>query len=292
VPRKLSLGCIGDDVAAVQRLLNYHLPAPKFAPLVVDKKFGNLTRTRVIEFQQLNRLYPTKMPIEQVDGVEPKPLVIDGEVGPNTGRVLLDVREVSQHPTSRLVPNEKAKDARRSRLRVRDGPAPAPPHQLVRSVSLQAGGQASVNPWVISPFVLTGQFTWLARNDGKPDLLLTAGGQFSANLGDTNGSWSGQIFGQMALGNLKLQLGPLDFLNPFVQTMLQKNQGQPPAVGLAVGNQVNLSLKKVTVGGIEQDSLGLFVNLQEVVSVGLDSGNCTAPATQGMLGLGWSFLFF
>ena len=297
--KPVSYGMKGPEVEAVQRLLNYHLPAPQFVPLDPDGKFGNLTRARVIEFQRRNRLYPTTMPIQEADGVVRKPLVIDGVVGPNTGRVLLDVRVVSQHPTTQFVPNPEAVPAggvrssavRQRGLSVGDGPAPAPPTppKVIRFVTLQAGSQAAVNPWVVSPVVISGQFTWLARNQGQPDFLLTAGGQFSANLGDKNGAWTGQVFGQMGLGNLNLQLGPVDFLNPFVQTMLQQNQDQPASVGLAIGNQVNVSLIKTTVSGIEQDRFAVFVNLQEAVSVSLSNGHCSAPSSQGLLGLGWTF---
>ena len=300
--RNLSYGMTGTDVAAVQRLLNYHLAPPRFAPLVVDGIFGPLTRARVMEFQRLNRLYLTTIPIQEAEGVVRKPLVIDGVVGPNTGRVLLDVRLIAQEPQSQFTPNVDQQTAggagrlgfatvRQSAAPVGDAPAPTPPAppRTIRFVTMQAGSQASVNPWVISPVVITGQITWLARNEGKPDFLLTAGGQFAVNLGDVSGRWSGQVFGQMGLGNLNLQLGPLDFLNPFVQIMLQKNQGQPTAAGFAVGNQINLSLRKTTINGIEQDTFTVFVNLQEVVNVGLDHGQCSAPATQGLLGLGWSF---
>ncbi len=291
----------GSDVAAVQRLLNYHLALPRFVPLVPDGIFGPLTRARVMEFQRLNQLYPVTMPIQETDGVVRKPLVIDGVVGPNTGRVLLDVRLISQDPTSQFIPNVDRRTrggaarfgfeaVRQSAAPVGDpSPAPPPPVRVIRFVTMQAGSQASVNPWVISPVVITGQITWLARNEGKPDFLLTAGGQFAVNLGDVNGRWTGQVFGQMGLGNLNLQLGPVDFLNPFVQLMLQKNQGQPAGVGLAVGNQINLSLRKTTINGIEQDTFSVFVNLQEVVNVGMDHGQCSAPATQGLIGLGWSF---
>lgn len=313
--RDLLVGTTGQDVAAVQRLLNYHLPRPHFAPLVVDGIFGPKTKQRVIDFQRRNRDYLTKMPIKDAEGVERKELAIDGIVGPNTGRVLLDVRTVGLAPETNFTPTT---DRRRGLFAsptlggnrspqplaaprfglqpVGDPPAPSPtpspptpnPPRVIRFVSLQAGAQAQLAPWVVSPFVLTGQFTWLARNDGKPDFLLTAGGQFASNLGSVNGSWTGQVFGQMSLGNIGLQLGPVDFVNPMVQIMLQKNQGQPASVGFAVGNQVNLSLKKMTIGGIEQDRFTVFLNLQEVVGVGLDHGQCSAPATQGMIGLGWT----
>lgn len=312
MPRDLAFGMTGDDVAAVQRLLNYHLVPPRFVPLVVDGIFGPKTKARVIEFQTLNKAYLANMPVEDDAGVQRKELAIDGVVGPNTGRVLLDVRTINLSRNTSFTPNVdnslsplgflRSSLARRSQFgaqTVGDPPAPTPPpapappappqpNKVIRFVQMQAGSQVQLAPWVVSPFVLTGQFTWLARNEGKPDFLMTVGGQFASNLGSVNGSWSGQVFGQMGLGNIGLQLGPVDFLNPFVQIMLQKNQGQPAAVGLALGNQINLSLSKMIIGGIEQDRFVIFANLQEVVGIGLDNGQCSAPATQGLIGLGWT----
>src|SRR5689334_6763712 len=102
MPRNLSIGMTGKDVEAVQRLLNYHLAAPKYVPLDVDGKFGPKTRDRVIEFQSLNKYYPIVMPIRVGNGIVKKPLDIDGIVGPNTGNVLLDVRTVSLAPKTKL----------------------------------------------------------------------------------------------------------------------------------------------------------------------------------------------
>jgi peptidoglycan hydrolase-like protein with peptidoglycan-binding domain len=302
MPRNLSIGMTGDDVAAVQRLLNYHL-AEKFPPLDVDGKFGRHTRDAVIKFQSLNKNYPLMMPITNGNGVVKKSLAIDGIVGPNTGNVLLDVRTVSMTPGTSFTPQSSARTSTNVagpafKLTGGDRPAadptpppsPTPPgQQTIQFVTLQAGGQAQLNPWAVSPFVLTGQFTMLARNAGKPDFLLTAGGQFAQNLGTVNGSWSAQVFGQMGLGNVGLQLGPLDFVNPFVQLMLTKNQGQPSAAGLAIGNQINLTLSEVNINGIVQPRFSLFLNAQGAVNVGLDDGRCSAPALQGLLGLAWTF---
>lgn len=301
MPRILLIGTFGDDVAGVQRLLNYHLPPPRYSKLAVDGKFGPHTRARVMEFQRPNQNYLTRMPIVPADGVVRKPLVIDGIVGPNTGRVLQDVRSVTLLPNTKFTPNADKRTRPDREVQsgfgqnVGGGPAPSPtspstqPLQTVKFLTLQAGAQAQLNPWAISPFVVTGQFTWLARNDGKPDFMLTAGGQFSENLGTVNGDWTASVFGQMSLGNLGLQLGPLDFANPFVQTMLQVNKGQPATVGVAIGNQINLSLNTFKINGIEQPRFAVFLNLQEVVNVGTNNGLCSAPATQGMLGLSWTF---
>lgn len=93
----------------------------------------------------------------------------------------------------------------------------------------------------------------------------------------------------MGLGNVGVQLGPLDFVNPFVQVMLTKNQGQPTAAGLAIGNQINLTLSNVRINGIDQPRFSVFLNFQGVVNVGLNDGLCSAPAAQGLLGLAWTF---
>jgi hypothetical protein len=75
---------------------------------------------------------------------------------------------------------------------------------------------------------------------------------------------------------------PADFLDPFVQTMLQQNQDQPALVGLAIGIQVNLSLIKTTVNRIEQDRFAVLVNLQEPVSVSMRNGRCSAASSHGL----------
>lgn len=295
MPRTLSFGMQGNDVAAVQRLLNYHLSPPKYSPLAVDGIFGEQTRNRVVEFQRVNQYYPVRIPVKTGGGVVKKPLAIDGVVGPNTGYVLLDVRSVSLSPDTAFTPRVNVGTGKNSLFKLTSEGDPPPPNltppaqQTIKFVTLQAGSQVQLQPWAVSPFVLTGQFTLLARNQGKPDFMLTAGGQFSENLGTINGDWSAQVFGQMGLGNVGLQLGPLDFVNPFVQTMLTKNQGQPAAAGLAIGNQINLTLSNVNIDGIDQPRFSVFLNLQGVVNVGLNNGQCSAPAAQGMIGLAWTF---
>ena len=57
--RKLQIGDQGEDVRAVQDVLNFHIR--RLIPLVVDGKFGPATQARVIEFQKSNNL--------QTDGV-------------------------------------------------------------------------------------------------------------------------------------------------------------------------------------------------------------------------------
>ncbi len=304
--RTLSIGITGDDVAGLQRVLNYHFGTTgadvpglqqllnyysatnEYLPLAVDGIFGPITQSRVMIFQQLNQQYPVQMPIVPGNGVVSDPLAIDGIVGPNTGYVLNDVRTVTLTSDTVFTPSAGPVVSMEIGSPLQ-AVADTQPSQTAQFVTLQAGSQAQLNPWAVSPFVLTGQYTYLARNVGRPDFMLTGGGQFSANTGTVNGSWTLQAFGQMSLGNVGVQLGPLDFVNPLVQVMLQGNQGQPASFGLAIGNQINLTLSTFTVNGIEQPQFAFFLNLQEVVNVGLNNGLCSAPATQGLLGLGWSF---
>jgi hypothetical protein len=265
--RILSFGSRGPDVANLQLLLNHHLGLPR-RPLVSDGMFGPLTRERVIEFQTLNRLWPVQMPPPpEADGHPRKSLVADGIVGPKTLRVLLDIRVVKP-ATSQFGPVNKdssvgskkafqlvqfAETDSDSTTPVSD-PAPSKPPVLIQQITLSAGTQAAVNPWVFSPFVFTGQAALLAKNDGKPDFLLTLGGQVGLNTGSANGSWTGQGFLQMGLGGFdSLKAGPLDLLNPFWQVMLQKNQGQGATIGTALGNQINWALSTKIVNGEKVD---------------------------------------
>ncbi|MFO1368253.1 MAG: peptidoglycan-binding domain-containing protein [Marinagarivorans sp.] len=54
--RLIAQGCVGEDVKAVQDVLNFHIR--RLAPLTVDGKFGPRTKERVIEFQKNNQLKP------------------------------------------------------------------------------------------------------------------------------------------------------------------------------------------------------------------------------------------
>lgn len=52
--RLIQQGCKGEDVRAVQDVLNFHIR--RLPPLAVDGDFGPLTRARVVEFQKSNQL--------------------------------------------------------------------------------------------------------------------------------------------------------------------------------------------------------------------------------------------
>jgi hypothetical protein len=72
--RTLSQGMSGQDVRALQDVLNFHIR--RFEPLKVDGVFGPKTHARVLEFQKANRLKP------------------DGLVGPKTNAQLFEVTEL------------------------------------------------------------------------------------------------------------------------------------------------------------------------------------------------------
>jgi len=284
--RVLALGMTGRDVVTLQLLLNYHLYG-LYSELHADGNFGPQTHARVVEFQRRNQNYPVKMPVKG----EKKPLACNGVVDEETLRVLLDFRTVSA-PGTRMTPHEGAASKSgsgpftRGMAVVGDVPAGDEPPKVVRFATVQAGAQAQLEPWIVSPLVLTLQATMLARNNGRPDFLLTAGGQAALNLDPKAGTtWTGQGFLQMGLGGLPVKFGNLDLFNPFVQLMIQKTQGQPLAIGGAIGNQVNYSLSRRPLGGQDQDVVSIFFNLQAVSLVGMDSGKCDVPRTQGMLGL-------
>ncbi len=62
--RLISQGIKGEDVRAIQDVLNFHIR--RLTPIEVDGNFGSLTHVRVVEFQKSNKLKP------------------DGIIGPNT----------------------------------------------------------------------------------------------------------------------------------------------------------------------------------------------------------------
>jgi hypothetical protein len=287
--RYLSNGSVGEDVRNLQRLLNYHLSLP-YKPLVVDGIFGPLTHARVVEFQKLNSL------------------LVDGIVGPQTRKALLEVRDVQMYGTfqpaetksfspsnlrlafsfptaaaGRAAPGVLLADNDPPTTQAQNQTQNQPSSKVETSVQIQAGSQVNAFPWFISPLVLTGQLSFLAKNSGRPDFMITFGGQLAWNVNSPSGAWSAQGFVQMGpnLG-LKFFNDRLDVLNPFVQIMLQQNQGQPLSFGLALGNQLNVALDN-------NNRWSLFLNGQIVTNVGLNDGLCSAPAGQLLGGVGLNF---
>ena len=72
--RLIQQGNKGEDVRAVQDVLNFHIR--RLTPLAVDGSFGPLTHARVVEFQKSNQLKQ------------------DGVVGPNTLRKLFEEEQL------------------------------------------------------------------------------------------------------------------------------------------------------------------------------------------------------
>jgi hypothetical protein len=262
--RELSVGSSGEDVKNLQGMLNFHLKGTRTAALIRDGKFGPKTRAAVITFQTLNKL--------QSDGI----------VGLKTRTVLLDVKNLRTYvrlsPMPSSVGQFSARPNRsRSVLLVSDPAAPDPlPNVNARQIALQVGSQANINPWFISPFVITGQWNIQIQNQGRHPFVISPSLQFTQNLsGSPGGNWSGQAGVQMGPSDV-LKVGQFSLVNPFVQAFVQKNEGQPFNVGFSVGDQINFN--------IIDDKLALSLNLQEVFSVDLSTGKAAAPATQILLG--------
>ena len=58
MPRDLSIGMTGDDVSAIQGLLNFHLAGlDEYFPLRRDGTFGSKTYAALTKFQSLNLLW-------------------------------------------------------------------------------------------------------------------------------------------------------------------------------------------------------------------------------------------
>ncbi len=296
--REMSIGMTGEDVRVLQKLLNHHL-SPPLPPLVPDGVFGPLTRAMIVEFQKRNRDYPPRMPFPPDTAPEyRRPLKPDGIVGRLTANVLFDARTLRTGSPTIFTPQTEASAARRPFLLAASvgDPQPPPPARTFRLVQLSIGQQATANPWSVSPFVFTAQYVLLAKNDGRPDFLLTAGGQASLNDGGANGRWTAQGFVQMGLGgfdSLKLFGDKLDWFNPFVALMLQENfknnfgPAGPPSIGLALGNQATWTLLSKPLPGTndQQDTLSLFFNAQAVSNTDLSNGRSSAPGGQFLLGV-------
>jgi peptidoglycan hydrolase-like protein with peptidoglycan-binding domain len=117
--RLIKQGCKGEDVRAVQDVLNFHIR--RLAPLVVDGDFGPRTHARVVEFQKANQL------------------VADGIVGPRTMAKLLEEEQLPI--TLALVPQQG------STFGVR--PRGIQPPRLIPPLTLPP-----LTPPVVTPFFL------------------------------------------------------------------------------------------------------------------------------------------
>jgi hypothetical protein len=151
-------------------------------------------------------------------------------------------------------------------------------------VAASSRRQIAINPWLYSPMVLTAQFNWLVKNNGKPDFQLTAGTQVALNENTfpaEAGRWSAQGFAQMGLSGLStlFKAQGFDLANPFVVVMLQKSERPRPfSVGLGIGNQLNWHL-------LPDETLTAFVNGQAVTNVSLGNGQGSAPGLQILGGI-------
>lgn len=289
--RELRAGDSGADVKTLQCLLNHHLAYPR-TPLNADGVFGPQTETRVKEFQALNRLYP--MTLGKWAGAPREALAPTGVVDQATLVPLLDMRVVrSYDSTFRLVsdaPSSAAPErASAPPIRTISNAAvgdPQPPTPTRKTIVVSSGEQATVNPWNFSAFVFTGQYTVLAKNDGRPDFSLTGGGQVAVNSSRASGKWSAQGFIQMGLGGFPFaKFGNLDLLNPLVQFMITHNHApNQNTFGGAIGNQINYTLVKVGSGKDAKDVLNLFFNSQVVTNIDLSTGFVGAPSGQFMIG--------
>lgn len=128
--RLIAQGCVGEDVKAVQDVLNFHIR--RLAPLTVDGKFGPRTKERVIEFQKNNQLKP------------------DGLVGKNTLAVLFAEEHILV--TLALVPQPvKTQPAKTQPVKAITPPRLIPPLSLP---PITPPLTPPVKPLTITPFFL------------------------------------------------------------------------------------------------------------------------------------------
>jgi len=117
--RLISQGSKGEDVRAIQDVLNFHIR--RLTPLAVDGDFGPLTHARVVEFQKVNALKA------------------DGIVGPRTMTKLFEEEQLPI--TIALVPQLAAK--------VGGPPRGIQPPRLIPPLTLPP-----LTPPVLTPFFL------------------------------------------------------------------------------------------------------------------------------------------
>jgi hypothetical protein len=300
VSRNLSSGMQGQDVKNLQGMLNFHLVPLGEPRLAEDGNFGPKTKAAVLKAQGIASL------------------VADGIVGPKTTAALLSLGSVNGGVSSTpdesdaggstelalLTANARTRSmfppnapffaqtaspffAQTASPAVGDPPAPptpspaSPPIVKVQSVVVQGGNQFAFNPFTVAPLVAAAQTTLIFRLGPLPAFGASPGAQFSANgFRSPNGRFTGQGFLQLGPADpLKFgSVGSFDFVNPFVQGFVQKNQGKPSQGGFAVGDQASWKLTKNNV-------LSLFLNVQAVAAWDLSNGRGQPVAAQVFGGL-------
>jgi hypothetical protein len=269
--RNLSQGLTGPDVRNLQIILNLQRASVREPRIGEDGVFGPETDTRVRAFQDFCDL------------------TVDGVVGPDTGAMLLPERTITTQSVLEFDDSGGFASNFAPRFVGAVDPPPAPnPTPVVpgrfAQFQLLAGGQQAFNPKLFSPLVVTAQHNLIIRNPGAADFSLTDGVQFALNSGgkkSPGGAWSGQGFGQMGFAFNKKLFG-FDLLNPFVVTMITRNQGQPFTWGIGIGDQINYGLES-------SGRLNLFFNAQAVWNIDLSNGRAQAPGAQLLGGISFTF---
>jgi len=277
MPRTLSIGMTGSDVADLQAALNYHLHTPIYPeigpfvqPLEVDGIFGDHTDERLREFQRLNNLDD------------------DGVVGRNTRPMLNVVRRITVkipifNPNDDDPPAIGANSvgssvgfaglARPGGGGPRQGlrslssgglfaspPQTAPPSPIIQPVQLanrqvQVGGNLTLDP-LIGPgapskaIFLAVQWTWVERKDGR-HLELSLGTQFARGLAKNTGDLnvSVQSFAQVSIADLVTLGSNFHLFNLSAQASYQgnflKDAPGSTSIGVSVQNQITWDMFKI-----------------------------------------------
>jgi hypothetical protein len=269
--RVLKMGDSGEDVRVLQKAVNKHLELIGGPSLSPDGHFGKKTFLKIVEFQKLNRLKP------------------DGIVGDKTRAALLDFRTVvvrseinSSAPSSPTTTSTSAPSTARPPATPSTPASPGAPDDppKKRSFQLLAGAQLTLDPWVVSPLVLTAQMNFFIRRHRFPPVIeISPGAQFSANTRHSAaGNYGAELFVQVSLAEIT-DKWKIDWLNPFVQVALSQNQGQALTAAFALGDQMNINLGKSGV-------YSFFLNGQEVWNLNLRTGAFDfKPSTQVLGGI-------
>ena len=305
MPRPLSIGMNGQDVADLQAALNYHLrpaapphtpPIPKYPRLDVDGKFGGVTDSRLREFQRLNGL------------------VDDGVVGKNTRPLLTKAKRVTVRipispqddpPVSQNVPSSLAISSREfgfgqtispTQSVGQSKPFIAPVKLQNRQVAM--GGNLTLDP-IIGPgsqsksLFLSVQWTWVEQRDGR-HLELTLGNQLAAALtNETFGLTSNaQSFAQVSVADvLAIDSAKLHLFSPSAQIGFQANVVQGVLKSMSVGVSAQNQIAWDFVKNGNNPVFFLFCQQQLAWSYDLTERKGTI-APSFLLGATWQTSFF
>ncbi len=276
--RNLSMGCQGDDVARLQRMLNARMP-PTSAYLTVDRIFGPKTDCAVKDYQKVHHLKPDGIVGPRTrDALNTRLFLIEGTLYREMPAAARGARVASR--TSRLLLAQAVSPSIGQSQPALKPPTLAPPAPPTGTtvLQLQPGITAQLPPWIFPPgqqpntilqrslqfavvykggdhvgHIEAGAFVQVSSNSqsspSDPKVSFTGGWQFVA--ADLIAPWKLPLLGW--------KFHPLSLV--FQQTLIFNARPGSVQLGLSVGEQAQVDILGDRFGVVIGGAIGPTADL-------------------------------